>query len=66
MFFFRKRLRRATSEENAAFRKRCQDGDVGFRDGIAMVVSAFFVLVLPALLVLIALAGIVMLVFGLL
>lgn len=66
MLFFRKRLKKSTPEEEAAFSQRMQEEKVGFKDGLAMIVSAFFMLVLPSLLILVALAGAVMLLFGLL
>ena len=62
--FFRKRLRKSTPEEDKAFRERMQEENVGFKDALAMVISAFVTLVLPSLLVLLALCGICMLIFG--
>jgi len=64
MLFFRKRLKKATKEDEERLARAMEENNVGFKDKIAMVISAFLVLVLPSLLVLLALAGIAMLMFG--
>jgi hypothetical protein len=64
MLFFRKRLKKATKEDEERLAQAMEENNVGFKDKIAMVISAFLVLVLPSLLVLLALAGIAMLMFG--
>lgn len=62
MFFFRKKLKKSKPEDEEAFKKAM--GEVGFQDKFAMALSAFLVIILPALLVLLALAGLAMLLFG--
>ena len=55
--FFKKRLRNATREDDEKLIRAMEENDVGFKDRFAMVFSAFLVLVLPSLLVLLALGG---------
>ena len=62
--FFRKRLRKATPEDDKRLADAMEENNVGFKDKIAMVISAFLVLVLPSLLILLVLAGIALLLFG--
>ena len=64
MFFFRKRLKKSTPEEEKAFRERMQEEKLGFKDTWAMILSALLVLVLPCLLVLLVLSGLAMLILG--
>ncbi|MBQ3141489.1 MAG: hypothetical protein IJC25_05970 [Clostridia bacterium] len=55
--FFKKRLRKATPEDDAKLAQAMEENDVGFKDRFAMVVSAFLVIVLPCLLILLAISG---------
>ena len=64
MLFFRKRLRKATKEDDERFAQAFEENNVGFKDKLAMILSAFLVLVLPSLLVLLGLCGLTMLLFG--
>lgn len=64
MLFFRKKLKKATKEDEERFARAMKENNVGFKDKFAMVISALLVLVLPSLLVLLALSGFVMLLFG--
>jgi len=57
MFPFSKRLKKATKEDEAAFRKQMQDEKVGWKDGFAMVIAAFLTIVLPCLLILLVICG---------
>ena len=63
MALFWKRLKKATREEEEAFRKAVQDENLGCKDVFAIVASAFMVIVLPCLLVLLALGGLMLLLF---
>ncbi len=62
--FFKNRLKKASPEEEADFSKRMQENEVGAKDAFAMVLTAFLTIVLPCLGVLLALGGLVMLLFG--
>lgn len=64
MFFFSKRLRKSTPEDDERLARAMEENDVGLKDKLAMIVSAFVVLVLPSLLVLLVIAGIALLIFG--
>ena len=58
MFPFRKRLKKATKEQEAAFREQMQEEKVGWKDGLAMVIAGFRTIVLPCLLVLLLICGV--------
>ena len=64
MFFFRKRLKKSTKEDEVAFGEMMQEEKIGFKDGFAMLVSAFLVIVLPCLLLLVGLSALAMLILG--
>lgn len=66
MLFFRKRLHKSTKEEEIAFASRMEKAEVGFKDVLAMTISAFYMLVLPCLLILVGLSLLLLLIFGLL
>lgn len=66
MFFFRKRLKKSTPEQDEAFRQMMQDEQVGFKDGFAMIVAAFITIVLPCALIICGIAFLMLLLFGLL
>ncbi len=59
MFFFKKRLKKATKEDDEKFSETMSE--TGFKDKLAMVISAILVIVLPCLLVLLAFAALIML-----
>ncbi len=61
---FWKHIKKATPEQEEEFSKALEENKVGFKDGLAMVLSAFCVIVLPCLLVLLALGFLIMLFFG--
>lgn len=66
MLFFKKRLRKSSPEEDEQFRELMQQHDVGFKDGMAMILSAFLVIVLPCLLLLCGIAVLGLWLFGVL
>lgn len=66
MLFFKKRLRKSSPEEDKQFRELMQQNDVGFKDGMAMILSAFLVIVLPCLLLLCGIAALGLWLFGVL
>ena len=66
MLFFKKRLKRSTPEEDRQFRQMMQENDVGLKDSLAMIASAFLVLVLPSLLILCGIALLGLWLFGIL
>lgn len=57
-------LHKATEEQERAFAEQLQQEHVGFRDRLAMVLSAFLTIVLPCLLVLCGLGALVLWIFG--
>lgn len=66
MLFFKKRLKKSTPEEDRQFRQMMQENEIGFKDGMAMIASAFLVLVLPCLLILCGIALLGLWLFGVL
>ena len=66
MLFFKKRLKRSTPEEDRQFRQMMQENDVSLKDSLAMIASAFLVLVLPSLLILCGIALLGLWLFGIL
>ena len=64
MFFFRKRLKKSTREEDKKFCDMMKEEKVGMKDAFAMIISAFAVLVLPCLLILVGLSVLAMLLLG--
>lgn len=61
-----KDMKQATPEDEARFREQMQENKVGFKDGLAMTLAAFLVIVLPTLLILAGTCLLVMLLFGVL
>ena len=59
-----KRLKKATDKDDEEFARRMHDGNVGCADSFAMIVSAFFVLVLPCLGILAAFAALILWLLG--
>lgn len=66
MLFFKKKLKRSTPEQDEQFRQMMQEERVGFKDGMAMIISAFLVLVLPCLLILCGMSLLALWLFGVL
>ncbi len=64
--FFKKRLKKSTPEEDEKFAEMMDECEVDFKDKLAMVISAFIVIVLPCLLILIGLCLVACLLLGLL
>lgn len=58
MFLFFKRLKKSTKEQEEAFRQQMQDENMGWKDGLAMVIAGFITIVLPCLLVLLLICGV--------
>ena len=56
--FFSKKLRKATREEEKAFREQMQEEKVGIKDAFAMIIAAFLTIILPCLLVLLLITGV--------
>lgn len=61
-----KRLRKSTPEEEEQFGRMLEEEKVGWKDKFAMLVSAFFVIIIPCLLVLIGMSVFMLWIFGLL
>ena len=59
-----KRLRKSTPEEEREFAERMSDEQVTRKDKFAMVFSAFLVIVVPCILVLLAFAALILLALG--
>lgn len=66
MLFFRKRLRKSTPEEFNRFHEDMQNEGVKFKDKVAMVLSAYLIIVLPCLLILIGISLLAMFLLGML
>lgn len=64
--FFRKRLKTLTPEQEKEKREELSREKVGWKDKFAMIVSAYVVLMLPAILIIVALCAIALGVLGLL
>ncbi len=64
MLFFRKRIRKATEEDDRRLAEAMQENKVGLKDGFAMFLSALLVLVLPCLLILAGLGLLALFLFG--
>ena len=61
-----KRLRKSTPEEDERFGKMLEEEKVGWKDRFAMMLSAYVVIVIPCLLVLIGISLFMLWLFGLL
>lgn len=57
-------LKKATAEDEARFREQMQENKIGFKDGLAMTIAAFLMIVLPAILILLACCFIAMFLLG--
>ena len=64
--FFRKKLKKSTPESERAFAEMLKEEGVGFKDKLAMILSAFLMLVLPSILILVGLSLLMMWIFGIL
>ncbi len=64
MLFFKKKLKKATEEDEVRFAQAMEENDVGWKDKLAMVISAFLVIVIPCLLILLGISGIALWLFS--
>ncbi len=61
-----KRLKKSTEEDEEQFGNMLEEEKVGCADKFAMLVAAFFTIMLPCIAVLLAFAGLIMWIVGLL
>ena len=61
-----KRLKKSTQEEEAQFSQMFEEEKVGWKDKFAMLIAAFFTIMLPCVAVLLGFAGLIMWIIGLL
>ena len=61
-----KRLKKSTKEEEEQFSLMMEEEEVGWKDKFAMLIAAFFTIMLPCIAVLLAFAGLMMWIVGLL
>lgn len=61
-----KRLKKSTKEEEEQFGQMLEEEKVGCADKFAMLIAAFFTIMLPCIAVLLAFAGLIMWIIGLL
>ena len=61
-----KRLKKSTEEDEEQFAQMMEEEKVGCADKFAMLVAAFFTIMLPCIAVLLAFAGLIMWIIGLL
>lgn len=59
-----KRLKKSTKEQEEQFSDMFEEEQVGWKDKLAMLIAAFFTLMLPAIAVLLAFAGLIMWIIG--
>ena len=59
-----KRLKKSTKEQEEQFAEMFEEEQVGWKDKLAMLIAAFFTLMLPAIAVLLAFAGLIMWIIG--
>ena len=59
-----KRLKKSTKEEEQQFADMFEEEQVGWKDKLAMLIAAFFTLMLPAIAVLLGFAGLIMWIIG--
>ena len=60
-----KRLKKSTKEEEEQFSMMLEEEKVGWKDKLAMLIAAFFTIMLPCIAVLLACAGLIMWIIGL-
>ena len=61
-----KRLKKSTKEEEAQFSQMLEEEKVGWKDKLAMLIAAFFTILLPCVAILLGFAGLIMWIVGLL
>ena len=61
-----KRLNKSTKEDEEQFRLMMEEEQVGWKDKFAMLIAAFFTIMLPCVGILLAFAGLMMWIIGLL
>ena len=61
-----KRIRKSSQEEEEKFQKELQEAGVSFREKLVMTLTAYVVIVLPCLLILIGLSVFMLWIMGLL
>lgn len=61
-----KRLKKSTKEEEEQFSMMLEEEEVGWKDKLAMLIAAFFTIMLPCIGVLLAFAALIMWLVGLL
>ena len=61
-----KRLKKSTKEEEAQFSQMFEEEKVGWKDKFAMLIAAFFTIMLPCVAVLLGFAALIMWIVGLL
>ena len=59
-----KRLKKSTKEQEEQFSRMMEEEQVGWKDKLAMLIAAFFTLMLPAIAVLLAFAALIMWIVG--
>ncbi len=66
MFFYQKRLKKSTPEDDEKFMEAMKENEVGFKDGFAMIAAALVTIVLPCAAILTGICLLGLLVFGVL
>ena len=61
-----KRLKKSTKEDEEQFRLMMEEEQVGWKDKFAMLIAAFFTIMLPCVAVLLGFAALIMWIIGLL
>ena len=60
-----KRLKKSTKEEEAQFSQMLEEENVGWKDKFAMLIAAFFTIMLPCVAVLLGFAALILWIVGL-
>jgi hypothetical protein len=60
-----KRLKKSTKEEEAQFSQMFEEEQVGWKDKLAMLIAAFFTIMLPCVAVLLGFAAVILWILGL-
>jgi hypothetical protein len=60
-----KRLKKSTKEEEAQFSQMLEEENVGWKDKLAMLIAAFFTIMLPCVAVLLGFAAVILWILGL-
>ena len=66
MFFYQKRLKKSTPEDDEKFMQAMKENEVGFKDGLAMTMAAFVTIVLPCAAILTGICLLGLFIFGVL